>query len=173
MDGAIQNHQAILEVTHATVAELKRRALASPRKRFRLCMHQSAEERTHEMLIVFHEDAFMPPHRHPVGKSESYHVVEGSMTVFMFDDLGNVLRAIDMGPAGGDKTFLYRLSSNLWHMPVATSPWLVYHETYSGPFDKNVDVEFPSWAPQEHDTDHVERFLTSCRLARGRLNSAT
>ena len=74
-------------------------------------------------------------------------------------DDGKLLKTVEMEKAGGSKPFLYRLSNNLWHMPRPTSKWLVYHETYSGPFDKDLDVEFPCWAPQEGDRRQVKRFL--------------
>ena len=66
-----------------------------------------------------------------------------------------------MEAAGGAKAFLYRLSCSVWHMPVPTSQWLVYHETYSGPFEKDYDVEFPPWAAQEKDEEQVRLFLAS------------
>lgn len=163
MPESIFNDQDILEVSSAMIDELKRRAAASPRKRFRLCMHSSLEHRTQEMLIVFHRDSFMPPHRHPKGKSESYHIVEGAMTVYFFDNDGELIRSFDMEKAGGDKPFLYRLSSNIWHMPVPASEWVVYHETYTGPFMKERDVEFPAWAPQENDIEGVKLFLAATR----------
>lgn len=159
MTESIFSHQNILEITNETINDLKRRAQLSPRKRFRLCMHHSTIHETQEMLIVFHKDTFMPPHRHPKGKSESYHLIEGTMTVCFFDDDGQVTRTIEMEQYGGAKTFLYRLSDNEWHTPIATSEWLVYHETYTGPFIKDIDVEFPHWAPQEEDKDMVNKFL--------------
>ena len=159
MAESIFNDQDILEVSAATIDDLKRRALASPRKRFRLCLHASSEHQTQEKLIVFHRDSFMPPHRHPKGKSESYHLIEGAMTVYFFDDAGKLIRSFGMGKVGEGKTFLYRLSNSVWHMPVPTSEWVVYHETYTGPFDKERDVEFPAWAPQENDAEGVRKFL--------------
>jgi hypothetical protein len=30
-------------------------------------------------------------------------------------------------------------------MPVATSKFCIYHETFSGPFEKKYDVKFPKW----------------------------
>jgi len=155
----IYNQEDILEITQEVVDDLKERALRSPRKRSRLCMHHSLDHVTHEMLIVFHKATFMPPHRHPKGKSESYHIVEGSMIVYFFDDNGNITRSINMKKAGGKGVFLYRLSNNEWHMPVPTSEWLVYHETYSGPFNKDFDVEFPEWAPLETDRQEISKFL--------------
>lgn len=152
-------NQIILEINQKTIEDIKHRALLSPRKRYRLCMHSSTEHQTQEMLIVFHNDTFMPPHRHPKTKSESYHIVDGAMTVCFFNDDGNLIRTVEMEKSGGKKTFLYRLSNNEWHMPVATSEWLVYHETYSGPFRKDIDVEFPKWAPLENDKEQVKHFL--------------
>jgi glucose-6-phosphate isomerase len=159
--GAIYNSLDVIEITADVVADLKIRALASLRKRFRLCMHHSTEHQTQEMVIVAHKDTYIPPHRHPVGKSESYHVIEGKMTVYFFDDSGRIIRSVKMGKFGGKTSFLYRLSSNKWHMPVPTSKWVVYHETYSGPFEKENDVEFPSWAPKESDKKKVRKFLAS------------
>ncbi|MFC1559508.1 WbuC family cupin fold metalloprotein [Candidatus Margulisiibacteriota bacterium] len=161
MTGSIFNKEDIFAVTPKMVDEIKKKAKASPRKRFRLCLHHSVEHQTHEMLIVFHKDTYMPPHRHPKGKSESYHVIEGSMTVFFFDDNGKMIDKIDMGQYGGNKPFLYRLSDSIWHMPVPTSEWLVFHETYSGPFVKDDDVEFPSWAPKEGDNVQIKRFIAA------------
>ena len=162
MKNAIYNTENIIVVSTTTIEDLKRQAFLSPRKRFRLCMHHNNMEKTHEMLIVFHENTFMPPHRHPLGKSESYHVVEGSMLVYFFNDEGKIINSIDMGTLESKKPFLYRLSSNIWHMPVPTSKWLVYHETYSGPFQKEIDVEFPTWSPKEGDTENIKTFLQDC-----------
>lgn len=159
MQEILVNSEAILEVTPEVVSDLKRRAMASPRRRSRLLMHHVPEHLTQEMLIVFHQGSYMPPHRHPAGKSESYHLLAGTMTVFFFDDAGRVLRTIDLGPAGGERASLYRLSAPLWHMPVATSEWLVYHEVYTGPFVKERDVEFAPWAPPEGAGEAAERYV--------------
>lgn len=158
---AIYNTEDIFAVTHDLVFDLKQKALTSPRKRFRFCMHKSTTDKTHEMVIVFHRDTFMPPHRHPKGKSESYHIIEGHMRVYFFNDTGAVIRTIDLQPAGKKGAFLYRLSANIWHMPVPLSEWLIYHETYTGPFTKMDDVEFPPWAPQENDAVGVKKFLAN------------
>lgn len=156
MTEIIHNTLEVVEVGVEMISRLKDLASASPRKRARLCLHRSPTDATHEMLIAFHRDSFMPPHRHPANKSESYHVVEGLMTVHLFDDAGTVVRSIQLGTNA--PSFLYRLSTNLWHMPTAVSEWLIYHEVYSGPFQKDRDVEFPSWAPAESDHVQVARF---------------
>jgi len=158
MNEIIHNTLEVVEVGAEMISRLKALAGASPRKRARLCLHRSPTDATHEMLIAFHRDSFMPPHRHPADKSESYHVVEGLMVVHLFDDSGAVVRSIRLGSTA--PSFLYRLSTNLWHMPTAASEWLIYHEVYSGPFQKDRDVEFPSWAPTESDHAQVAHFRT-------------
>lgn len=170
MNEAIFNVEDILEISPELVEELKIKAEKSPRKRFRLCMHHSLADQTQEMLIVFRQGTFMPPHRHPQGKSESYHLVEGSMTVYFFDDNGTVIRSIPMEAYGNDKPFLYRLSASYWHMPLITSDWLVYHETYTGPFAKDSDVQFPEWAPDEMDSEAIQKFVSRLLSANDRLS---
>ena len=93
MSEAIFNQSAIVEVTRDTVAELKRQAQRAPRGRFRLCMHQRLDDQVQEMVIVCGRGTYFRPHRHPAGKSESYHVIEGAMSVF-FSDNGEVIRRI-------------------------------------------------------------------------------
>jgi len=160
---AIYTKEDILEVTPQIIKELKRKALDSKNKRFRLCMHHSNAHQTQEMIIVFNKGTFMPPHRHPKGKSESYHIIEGDMIVYFFNNKGEVIKKIEMGSIKRNKTCVYRLSNSIWHMPLVVSEWLVYHETYSGPFKKEYDVEFPCWAPPEEDKKKVRVFLDSLK----------
>jgi len=159
MPEAIFNSEAILSVSPEIIADLKRRALVSPYRRFRLCMHYNIEDLTQEMIIASCGDSYMPPHRHPKGKSESYHVIEGSMTVYFFDDDGSVKQKLEMGTYGSGKPSIYRLSEPTWHMPVPMTEWLVYHETYSGPFNYDIDVEPPEWLPDSTNGGSITRFL--------------
>lgn len=160
MSEAIFNKDPILSVSAETIDDLKDRALKSPYLRFRLCMHFDTDALTQEMIIVSHRDSYMPPHRHPPGKSESYHVIEGGMIVYFFDDDGNVTRKLEMGEYGKGLPSIYRLSEPTWHMPIPTSDWLVYHETYSGPFSRDADVQSPKWLPDE---EAISSFLLRVR----------
>ena len=129
------------------LAELKRIAAEHPMRRSRLCLHRSPGELTHEMIIVAHRSTYIRAHRHPRHKSESYHVIEGELEVRLFADDGSVARTITLGAAGN--SFLFRAAGGIWHQPVPLTEWVVYHEAYSGPFDKDTDVEYAPWAPQE------------------------
>jgi len=159
MNTAQFNREAVLAIVQADLAELKRLAAASPKRRYRLCMHRSVEDATQEMVIVCRGDTVMPPHRHPIGRSESYHIIEGTMTVCFFDNSGLVIRRLEMAPFGSGKPFLYRLSDSLWHAPVPTSDWLVYHETLTGPYAIDGVVEFPSWLPSGTSEAAIDHFL--------------
>ena len=152
------NEKEIIEVNTKTVDELKESCPRTVRNRFRLCLHHDVNDIVHEMVIVFSLDTFIPPHRHG-GKSESYHMIEGEMDVFFFDNEGAVSERIGMGSYESDKTFLYRLSGNIWHMPVPRSKTVVFKETFCGPFRKSQDVEYAPWAPGENDDEAILAFL--------------
>ncbi len=153
------NSEPILAVDLATIERLKQAAARAPRRRYRLCLHASPSAATQEMIIVCPRGSFATPHRHPDGKSESYHVIEGSMTVCFLDDAGDMVQEVALAEAGRGQAMLYRLSASRWHMPVVTSDWLVYHETYSGPFERERDVLVHPAAPDERDAHAVRRFL--------------
>lgn len=149
------------------IEEVKTRAFETSTQRFRLCLHKNIKQQTHEMLIGFTQNSYMPPHRHPKEKSESYLVLEGNMDVYIFDDNGLPIKRYSLSPQTTGNDFLFRLNGNVWHMPVCTSTVVVYLETYSGPFKKNVDVEFPSWAPLEKNKKSLEFIKKVAKIARG------
>ena len=127
MATAIFNSEAIAEVNLKTIEYLKIQAAKEPFRRFRLCLHHSVENEVQESVIVFCRDTYIRPHRHPNNKPESYHIIKGEMSVFFFDDSGRVVRKIEMGEVGSEKTFFYRLSASTWHIPVPSSEFVVFH----------------------------------------------
>ena len=54
-----------------------------------------------------------------------------------------------MGEYKSGNTFYYRMNKGFYHMPVSVTNFCIYHETYSGPFNKKKDVHFPKWAPEQ------------------------
>src|SRR6478609_9998623 len=75
---------AIVTADDATIAELKRIAAQNSRLRSRLCTHPDPASGLHEMLIVHHRQAYVRPHKH-LGKPVSFHLIEGSARVVIFD----------------------------------------------------------------------------------------
>jgi len=159
MSGAIFSTEPIVEVNREIIEDLKSKANGADDRKFRFCLHTSAEATLHQSVIVFCKDAYIRPHRHPVDKAESYQIIEGEMTVYFFDDNKNIIRKIDMGERESGKTFFYRLGTKVWHMPVPKSKYVVFHETSLGPYNKEVDVEFADWSPTDKDVKGIADFL--------------
>jgi cupin fold WbuC family metalloprotein len=164
------NAEDIVEVGQGTVARLIRKAAESPRLRYRLCLHHSLDRLVHEMIIVANRSTYIRPHRHPPGKDESYYIIQGELAVFIFDAVGNVTRVLEMGEYSTGKTALYRLSASIWHLPVPRSEWVVYHEVFTGPFQKERDVEYAPWSPPETDTAAVAHYMTGLLALRAGLS---
>ncbi len=141
----------VVRVSIEEINFLKERLKSTPRGRVRLCAHRSGEDLLHEMLIALTQKTYVRPHRH-FGKCESFHIIEGSADVVVFDDAGEIKDTIYMGEPASGKTFFYRLSTPLFHTLLIRSELLIIHETTTGPF-RSCDVEFAPWAPEETDAD--------------------
>ena len=79
----------------------------------RICAHKNQLDRLHEMIIVLNDSHFVTPHKH-FNKSESFHVIDGSLAVVIFSEEGDPVKTIILD-ADGDSVF-YRLSDELFHM---------------------------------------------------------
>jgi cupin fold WbuC family metalloprotein len=147
---------AIVTADDGVIAELKRIAAQNPRLRSRLCTHPDPSSGLHEMLIVHHREAYVRPHKH-LAKPESFHVIEGTARVVIFEDDGNIRDVLDVAPDGQGKLCYYRMPDQVFHSILITSEWLVFHETTAGPFDPS-RTAFPDWAPDGSDAEAVNRY---------------
>ena len=164
LKNADQNKKDIFVISKELIEDLKHMAFKSDNKRYRYCIHKSNDHLTQEMIIVFHKDTILTPHRHPKGRSESYHVIEGSMNVYFFDDKGNTKDAISLKEKSDEYSFYYRLSSQTWHLPVPTSEFMVFHETITGPFLTDKDIEYPSWKNKYNTKEKINLFINSTKI---------
>src|SRR6185437_13874214 len=119
--------EAAAEVDSAWYEKLKRHALEADQKRARLSLHHSPDDPLHEMIIVFHRDTVIRPHRH-LNKSESFHIIFGELDIVFFDEDGNPTRLIQMGDRASGKTQVYRLSQPIWHSVIIRSEYACIHE---------------------------------------------
>lgn len=143
------------------ISLLRAMAAANPRGRARLCAHRDDDDLLHEMLIVLTGGTYIPPHRHN-GKSESFHLIEGSLTVVVFDEDGTRLRRIDLAAPGQGRSFFYRLAAPFYHTVIPTSDFAVFHETTNGPFRRK-ETAYAPWAPGENDDPTTQcRFIEGC-----------
>lgn len=128
---------------------LKENAYTATKKRSRLCLHHDTEDPLHEMIIVFHQDAVIPPHRH-IGKSESFHIIFGELDVILFNDDGRPSRIISMGDFASGKPHIYRVSKPIWHSVIIRTEYAAIHEVTNGPFQVE-NSDFAPWAPRPED----------------------
>lgn len=134
-----------IAVVDATIIQiLKGMADDAHNKRSRACMAHT-DSPMQEMVIVLKEGSYIRPHRHPRGKSESYHIIEGELLVKVFTPDGQTYREIVLNKT----TPFYRLKGGWYHQPKALTDYAVYHECYTGPFEKATDVQYADWAAQE------------------------
>jgi len=139
-DNIIFNSSDLFLLKEEVIDNLKEIANNHPLKRSRVCIHESLENKVHEMIIVAHKDGVIPPHKHPEGKPESYHVLEGELKVLIFDEEGNKEDEFILSHNFHPK--MYRIKGGIWHQPIPITEWVVYHEVATGPFDKAQDVIF-------------------------------
>lgn len=144
----------VVRVAAADMGEVARRASRSSRKRARLCTHPAATDTLHEMLICLARGTYIRPHRH-VGKSESFHIIEGELNVVLFHDDGTLREVILMGPYHTNATFFYRLMEPCFHTVLVKTPRVLFHETTNGPFNIS-DNDYAPWSPAEHDANVAE-----------------
>jgi cupin fold WbuC family metalloprotein len=150
------NDEPVVEVGQDWFEKLKRHAFEAGQRRARLCLHRSPDDSLHEMIIAFHRDTLVRPHRHTT-KTESFHVIEGELDVLLFDNDGRPTRAIELGEAGTGKAQVYRLSSPVWHSVILRTEYAIIHEVTSGPF-RVEESDFAPWAPAQ--PDELRRFLS-------------
>ena len=147
----------IVRVNRQDISELIRKASGNARNRIRICSHRTAQDRLHEMLIVHTRETYVRPHKH-LGKSESFHVIEGEVDVVIFDEEGAVADAIRMGSYESGKTFYYRIADPLYHTLLIRSDVIVFHEATNGPF-RPEDMIFAPWEPDANDVAAQKEFL--------------
>ena len=137
--------------------QLKRiaRDPATGGKNVRLCLHDGPGAAFHEMVILERKGRYYRPHKH-LTKGESYHLIEGSMAAFIFEDDGTIADACVLDPSD---RFLYRVGTNMYHAILPLSDWIVYHESKPGPFTGEGDSVYPAWAPDGRDASAVAAYV--------------
>ena len=92
-DEVLYTTENITKINSADIDQLKVLSKTNPRKRIRICTHPNIEDNMHEMIIVHASGAYVITHKH-IGKSESFHMIEGLLLVVIFDERGNIIEQI-------------------------------------------------------------------------------
>jgi cupin fold WbuC family metalloprotein len=149
--------EPIVRIGPGEIAFVKEQASKNERRRARICAHASNDNPLHEMIIAIARDSYIHPHRH-IGKSESFHIVEGEVDVAVFDESGTVVDVIELGAVGSGRNVYYRLSTSAFHTLLIRTELLVLHEVTNGPFDRAMTVLAP-FAPSENQVDQARDYM--------------
>lgn len=127
---------------------VKQSAAQNIRGRARICAHRGPSDDLHEMLIAIRADSYIRPHRHHQ-KVESFHLVEGSVDIVVFNEDGSIADVVELSVNGN---FYYRLDSPKYHTLLVHTPVLVIHEITNGPFDAD-QSDWGCFSPAEDSRD--------------------
>ena len=158
-EGIYQSNLEIVKISEHDINFIKEVAKTTPRKRARICAHQSNQHALHEMMIAICADSYIHPHRH-IGKSESFHVIEGEVDVVVMSDNGGIKEVVELGDSKSNRNFYYRLSNAYFHTLIIKSDLLVVHEVTNGPF-LPTETELASFAPQESESEAANEYMSS------------
>ena len=163
-------NSSVVKVDSKTIQWLKDKALHNKNKKSRLCVHKSsADDAVHEMLIVHARDVYVPPHKH-INKTESFHIIEGSVDIVIFSESGHVTEVIPLGKDSPEVNFYYRISDPLYHTLLITSDIVVFHETTKGPFKKE-DTIYAPWAPNGLNPEANRKYIQDLKESVRRFRS--
>jgi cupin fold WbuC family metalloprotein len=137
----------IVKIGPIEIAFVKAQAAGNGRQRARICAHKTNDDTLHEMLIAITAQSYIHPHKH-IGKSESFHIIEGAVDVVVFDDNGSITEIIELGDPTSGRFLYYRLGQSAFHTLLLKTDFLVVHEATNGPFLQEKTVLAP-WAPAE------------------------
>ena len=136
---------------------LKGKAEIHESKKARICLHQNDSDKVNEMIICTYKGAYVRPHMH-MEKSESYHVIEGTFSLILFDNSGKITKVID-----AIKNNIIKVPCALWHTMIVTSKYCIMHEVTNGPFDADNTI-FADWSPCESEEKVViDKYLKSLK----------
>ncbi len=157
------NSESIRSIGSKYIDYLKTMAIKSPRNRYRLCLHHDASHLTQEMIICLNGFNYFQPHLHPGNRSESYHMIQGVMDVYLFDESGGLVDTVELAASGiqgaETRSFMYRLSAPIYHLMIPRSEWTIYHEVLTGPWSKEEVVSYAPFAPSENDMTAVGKYV--------------
>ncbi|MBI3899494.1 MAG: WbuC family cupin fold metalloprotein [Gammaproteobacteria bacterium] len=131
-----------------TLNELTESAIASPRRRKNLNLHDSLDDAVQRFLNAFEPGTYVRPHRHS-GKWELFVLIQGRAAVLGFDDAGTVVTRVELNADNGAR--VVEIPASTWHTIVSLAPRTVMLEVKRGPYDPSVPAEYAPWAPAEND----------------------
>jgi cupin fold WbuC family metalloprotein len=138
----LQDHVALWDEGIATSRVHSRHRIMWP-------LQRHAGDTVQRLLNFIQPAAYFRPHRHPTAHAtELIYLLQGALSVFIFNDNGNILRHTRLSTTS-PLTALVDIDAGLWHTILAHDPDTVILEIKKGPYDAATDKIFAPWAPEE------------------------
>ena len=148
------NGDNILKINQLYIEKLKLYAQQNASRKCTMCLHNDVRAHVHEMINVYPAGAYVRPHSHPL-KTETKTILEGVMSIFLFDDNGEIKDYFTMEQGG---IFTFRIDRGIIHTNIPLTD-VVFYEVVTGPFVGEDDSVFPVWAPEPADIERVSTFM--------------
>lgn len=154
---------ATKRITSSLLAELDRKAGASPRLRTNHNLHEAPEANVQRLAVKLKRGTYIRPHRHKV-RWELGITLQGEMDLVLFNEDGLLTERVRMAPNGS--TLLVELPAAQWHSYVCVSETATFFEVKEGPYDPATSSEFAPWSPPEGDAaaGRCLEWMASARL---------
>jgi len=160
-DHVFLTDDSFTRINRKDIEFLKKQSKLTRRKRARICAHRENDDIVQEMIIAFHSDSYIHPHKH-VNKTESFHILEGTVDIIIFDDEGEIRDVIKLGEPKSSRAFFYRLTNNMFHTLLIKTEYLVLHEVTTGPFDRSRTI-LADFAPDEDNAKEVSEYTSKLK----------
>lgn len=143
----------MIKITGKLADDTLAAAKTAERRRNNHNFHEDFSHPINRMLNAMEPEAYFPPHKHEnPAKVEVFVILKGRVVILEFDDAGKIKDHVILDPRR--ESYGVEIPLNAWHslIPLESS---VLYEIKEGPYDKDSDKTFASWAPGEGDPEAV------------------
>jgi cupin fold WbuC family metalloprotein len=137
--------------------EVSTEAQAAERRRRNRNFHPHDDYPANRLLNAIEPGSYVMPHRHAEPtKDETIIVLRGCLGMAVFDDAGELVQALRLGPA--ENALGVDIAHGTWHSVFALVAGTVFFEAKAGPYRPLTEAERAPWAPSEGSTE-AARYL--------------
>jgi cupin fold WbuC family metalloprotein len=119
-----------LQVSSKLIQSIKSCAKKNKKNIF-LCLHNSPNDKFHNMIIFLWKGSYYSPHKH-TNKEEIINVLEGKKRIILHKSRGKKEKKILLDVKHNP---IVRINKNILHSVDVLSKYVVYHEIKPGPFN--------------------------------------
>lgn len=142
----------MIHIDNTLIESLSNKASKTLRKRLNHNFHETASDPFHRMLNALEPFSYVCPHKHEnPNKREAFIILQGSMLVIQFDNIGNITDHIILNHA--TKSFGVEIPPATYHTIIALEKRTVVYEVKDGPYELSTDKGFAPWAPLEGSSE--------------------